>query len=88
MSNHSGSYMLNKVLRILEANNVLGLLGKARSRRLVREVVELSERTYDCNRGEVLEGLQEILGVCSYCLKSARKFSDGLCAACKKELQE
>lgn len=81
MSNHSGSYMLNSVLMLMEEQSVFKLLGKEKTQILVRDIIELSDH-YDCNPGEILEDIGERVGICYYCKKPADEFHDGLCKAC------
>ena len=75
---------MNEVFQMLEASGCFQMLGKMKSHEFVATLVDLSEHKYDCNRMEILEGIGERLGICGYCLKSARKFSEGMCAACRK----
>ncbi len=81
MSNHSGSYMLNSVLMLMEEQSVFKLLGKEKTQILVRDIIELSDH-YDCNPGEILEDIGERVGICYYCKKPADEFHDGLCKSC------
>ena len=75
MSNHSGSYMLNEVLKKLDKKSVFALLGKEKTQALVQEIINISH-AYDCNSGEILEDMAERVGVCSYCLESADEFNN------------
>lgn len=84
MSNHSGSYMLNEVLKKLDEKSVFALLGKEETQTLVQEIIKISY-AYDCNPGEILEDMAERVGVCSYCLKGADEFYDGVCSRCHAE---
>ncbi len=81
MSNHSGSYMLNNVLEMLEKQSVFEYLGKEKTRSLVHDIVNMSYQ-YDCNPGEILEDIGERVGICYYCLGSAEEFHDGICKKC------
>lgn len=81
MSNHSGSYMLNDVLSMLEKNSVFDFLGKEKTQNLVMDIIKMSRR-YDCNPGEILENIGERVGICYYCLNPADKFQDGICKKC------
>ena len=69
MSDHSGSHMLNKVLRLMEQRSVFELMGRDADQQLVREIARLSRR-YDCNPGEILDEIGERLGICYYCLSA------------------
>lgn len=84
MSNHSGSYMLNSVLIMLERESVFERLGKDKTHHLVREILEISD-DYDCNSGEILSEIGERLSLCYYCRKPADKFRDGICERCHEE---
>ena len=81
MSNHSGSRMLNRILKMLEQEAVFEHLGKDSSQIVVQKILSISN-FYDCNSGEVLEEIGERLGICSCCYKVAEKFQDGLCQNC------
>ena len=83
MSNHSGSYMLNAVLKKLDEKSVFALSGKEETQMLVQEIIKISY-AYDCNPGEILEGMAERVGICPYCLESADDFRDGVCPQCYK----
>jgi hypothetical protein len=83
MSNHSGSYMLNGVLMLMEEQSVFKLLGKEKTQILVRDIIKLSHQ-YDCNPGEILEDIGERVGICCYCEKPADELHDGLCKSCRE----
>lgn len=61
MSNHTGSYMINDILKTLEKISVFEILGREKSRSLVLDILEISTQ-YDCNPGEVLQDIGEKLG--------------------------
>ncbi|MEA2061007.1 MAG: hypothetical protein U9P10_10965 [Thermodesulfobacteriota bacterium] len=84
MSNHSGSYMLNDVLRMLEKKEIFDFLGKEKTQDLVLNVLKMSYQ-YDCNPGEILEDIGERVGICYYCQSPAEKFHDGICEKCYKK---
>jgi hypothetical protein len=73
--------MLNAVLKKLEEKAVFALLGKEETQTLVQEIIKISY-AYDCNPGEILEDMAERVGICSYCLKRADEFRDGVCPRC------
>jgi recombinational DNA repair protein RecR len=81
VSNHSGSYMLNDVLRMLERYSVFDMLGDKKTQELVLEIVRMSD-DYDCNVDEILDNIGEHVGVCYDCLRPAREFRDGICKEC------
>jgi hypothetical protein len=67
MSNHTGSYMLNDVLKMLERYGVFGFLGEARTYELVMEIVRLGGYC-DCNDEEMLREIGERLEICYTCV--------------------
>lgn len=81
MSNHSGSYMLNDILKVLDKKSVFNFLGKEKTHALIIEILNISYQ-YDCNPGEILENIGPKIGVCYYCTKSAEEFHDGICKSC------
>ena len=90
MSNHSGSYMLNDVLHLLNEQSVFDFLGKEKTQKLVLDIIMKSHQ-YDCNPGEILEGLGEQIGVCYSCCETAEEFShekhyDGICKRCYEDI--
>ncbi len=86
MSNHSGSYLLNEVIGILDRERVFERMGIADSQRMVTEIVQLCVKKYDCNPGEILEEHGQRLGICYYCLSSAQSLEEGLCVNCRAVL--
>ena len=83
MSNHSGSYMLNRVLTLLNREHVFDLLGKEASQRLVADIVNMAGEQYDCNSSEILDGHEVRLGLCYGCLSATDDLEDGLCVECR-----
>lgn len=81
MSNHSGSYMLNDVLSMLEKRGILENIGMEGAQKLIIDVVELGDR-YDCNPGEILEGFDDNYRICMHCLEVKEKVRDGCCKDC------
>ncbi len=70
MSNHSGSYMLNEVLTLLDQAKVFELLGREATVKLLQDIVKLAERRYDCNSGEIMLNHGRRLGICRICFCS------------------
>ena len=86
MSNHSGSYLLNDVLKKLEEFEIFELLGKEKNQQLVLDIIDIGQAC-DCNSGEILEDIGSRLGICYYCLKPAEEFADdAMCINCEQEL--
>lgn len=82
MSNHSGSYMLNGVLKTAKEMGILETIGEDKSLEFARKLVELG-RGYDCNTGEILEDIGEDLSLCYYCLEKSKDLEYGLCENCR-----
>ena len=66
MSNHSGSYMLNEVLKAADEYGLFGFLGKEKTASSVLEIIQIGYG-YDCNPGEILENIGSRQCVCYYC---------------------
>ena len=82
MSNHAGSYMLNRVLQILDKELIFGQIsGGGNAQDIVLEILDLSF-DYDCNLGEILEGIGERLGVCNFCRRRKGEFTGEICRDC------
>ncbi len=81
MSNHGGSYMLNEIIGLMEQNGIFGYLGSEKSRHFLKDMIGIS-RDYDCNSGEILEGIGEKFRICYSCLNYAEDFEEGLCKNC------
>ena len=82
MSNHSGSYMLNSMLVMLERESFFSEIGPARTAEFVSDVLGLAS-DYDGNLGEVLDGIGERLGICCQCCRPSDELEHGVCAACR-----
>lgn len=84
MSNHSGSHMLNRVLKILENQGVYQAIGKEKTYCTVLEILKMSW-DFDCNRREILDEIGERLGICYLCQNSANQLKNGICRNCSEE---
>jgi hypothetical protein len=84
MSNHSGSYMLNEVLKLLEKELVFEFWGQVKTQNLVRAIARIGY-DYDCNSGEILEQIGARIGLCYCCCEPTAEFCDGLCQNCYGE---
>ena len=82
MSNHSGSYLLNSMLAMLERESYFSEIGLHKTQQFVAHVVGLV-REYDGNPGEVLAGIGERLGICYDCIQQSDELDYGLCTACR-----
>ena len=83
MSNHTGSHMLNDVINLLNKEQVFASLDKAKTQSLIREIVNIASWQYDCNSGEILDGLTDEYEMCYVCLNSSKNLEDGLCEKCR-----
>ena len=82
MSNHSGSYMLNGLLVMLERESFFSKIGPARTAEFVSDVLGLAV-DHDGNPGEVLDGIGARLGICYQCRRRSDELEHGVCAACR-----
>ena len=81
MSNHQGSYMLNKILHMPELQILFETLGAEKTQDFILNILKVG-RSYDCNNGEILDGLGVRVGVCYYCGKAASSFQEEVCQTC------
>ena len=81
MSNHSGSYMLNEILRTPELQTVFQDIGIEKTQSLILKILQISN-DYDCNSGEILDKIGERFGICYCCKQKANKFIDAVCQSC------
>ena len=84
MSNHSGSYMLNQVIEILDRHEMFSGIETTTAQTAIKEIIEMATNKYDCNRGEILEGYAQQFNLCYSCLADDANLDDGLCATCLK----
>ena len=82
MSNHSGSYMLNDVIEILDRNQVFSAMEKPTAQMMIKEIIKMATNKYDCNQGEILDGYAQQFNLCYSCLADTTNLEDGLCAVC------
>ncbi len=50
---------------------------------LIRKMINIATSEYDCNSGEILEGLTEEFAMCYACLNSTKNLENGLCENCR-----
>jgi hypothetical protein len=84
MGNHSGGYMLNEVIGILEEAQVFQWLGEDPTRALLLKLVDIGQ-DYGCSNGEILEGYGERFKMCYCCLCATSDLEEDLCARCRRE---
>ncbi len=82
MSNHNGSYMLNSMLVMLEREAFFAEIGPEKTEEFLRHILSLSWK-YDCNRGEIMEGIGELLAICDECFTPSEDLDHGTCASCR-----
>ncbi len=66
---------------MLEEKGVLADLGQERTQQHLADTVRISKH-YDCNSGEILDGIGERLGICYNCLEPGSDFDNGVCRDC------
>ena len=81
MSNHSGSYIINNILNVLDEFNIFKILGKEETLKLLNEIRSIGYDN-DCNDGEILEDIGEKLKVCYQCYEYSKKLEYGVCEQC------
>jgi hypothetical protein len=74
--------MLNEVLEIVMEKQIIKLEEKEKFRDFALELLELG-RHYDCNDGEILDGIGEKIGLCYCCLEATEDIEDGICKKCR-----
>lgn len=88
MSNHSGSYVLNKVLRVLNDKeyDFFKGIGKDKTLAFITFVIKIGDYE-DCNSGEILDEIGQKLGICYDCLNYADDLENGgICRKCTESL--
>lgn len=83
MSDHSGSYMLNDIIQMLDDEQVLETIGLQKTQQVITKLVRIATRQYDCNAGEILEGHTDRLHLCYCCLANTTDLESGLCRSCR-----
>ena len=82
MSNHSGSHMLNSMLALLERESFFSEIGPEKTEEFFRHLYALSW-DYDCNPGEILDGIGERLAICNTCFRLSKGLVHGTCVSCR-----
>ncbi len=85
MSNHSGGYMLNKVLWMLD-EEFRFFEGKTKGeiRNVFEKFTEIGAG-YDTNDGEVLQDICDKYSICYCCMKESDDIERGLCYWCREQ---
>lgn len=83
MSNHSGSYMLNEILNLLKKEQVFTFLDKTKTQSIIQEMIQIAIWKYDCNSGEILDGLTDEFEICYCCLETSQNLENGICESCR-----
>ena len=82
MSNHSGSYMLNSLLTMIERESYFSDIGPEKTADFLSHVRALVW-DHDGNSGEVLDGIGTRLGICYQCWQRCEELSHGVCPECR-----
>lgn len=83
MSNHSGSYLINEILCLLDEFKFFKSIGQEKTLTFLKDIKKLSYG-YDCNDGEILEELGEKLKVCHTCWEYSDDLKYGVCDKCRE----
>ena len=84
MSNHSGSYMLNDAIEILNRYQVFSAMEKATLQIMIKEIVEMASMDYGCSPGEILDGYAHQFSLCYCCLSQTNDLEGQLCTECRR----
>lgn len=83
MSNHSGSYMLNEVLLLLEKYHFFNSLTQKEIIDFINEI-ETIGNCYDCNSGEIFNEIGKRMKYCYCCGTFSAELDDnGVCKECR-----
>ena len=82
MSNHSGSYMLNSLLTMIERESFFSDFGPEKTAEFMFHIRRLV-LDHDGNSGEVLDGIGERLGICFECFRQNEELHNGRCSSCR-----
>jgi hypothetical protein len=85
MSNHSGSRMLNDVIKMLDRQQIFSAMDKDTAQKLIKDIVQMASLQYDCNRGEILAGHSQKFNLCYCCLADTCNLKDELFPTCRCE---
>ena len=75
--------MLNSMLAMLEREAFFSEIGPEKTDEFFRHIRGLSF-DYDCNRGEILDGIGERLAICDTCFTLSKGLVNGTCASCRR----
>ena len=75
--------MLNSMLARLEREAFFSEIGPEKTDEFFRHIRGLSF-DYDCNRGEILDGIGERLAICDTCFTLSKGLVNGTCASCRR----
>lgn len=84
MSNHSGSYMLNEVLQLLEKEAAFKFWGRTRTQEIALKIVQIGH-DYSCGSGEILEDIGARIGLCYACHRQTNSMADSVKPAMEKD---
>lgn len=83
MTDYTGSYMLNDIIRLLDRQQVLDVLGFEATQQMLISITQLATSDHGCNRGEILEGYAERFAICYCCLSITDDLVQRLCPNCR-----
>lgn len=86
MSNHSGSYLIQDVLAIIEELGFFENIEKQKISNLCKKIASMAMGHYDCNPGEIMDKISPKHGICYHCwgVVSDNEKNDGFHGFCRK----
>ena len=89
MSNHSGSYLIQDVLTIIEELGFFENIEKQKISNLCKKIASMAMGHYDCNPSEIMGKMSPKYGICYHCwdvVSDNEKNYDfhGFCSKCNE----
>jgi hypothetical protein len=86
MSNHSGSYLIQGVLEIIEELGFFENIEKQKISSLCKKISLMAMLNYDCNPGEIMDKMSPKYGICYHCwgVVSVKEKNDDFHGFCRK----
>ena len=86
MSNHSGSYLIQDVLTVIEELGFFKNIEKQRISNLCKKIALMAMCNYDCNPGEMMDKISPKYGICYHCwdVVSDNEKNDDFHGFCRK----
>lgn len=89
MSNHSGSYLIQDVLAIIEELGFFENIEKQKISNLCKKIASMAMGHYDCNPSKTMGKMSQKYGICYHCwdvVSDNKKNYDfhGFCSKCNE----